>query len=63
MKVGGTPVTMKVTGTSSSVTWSSENPAIATISSDGVVNGVSAGTTNVVAKVGNQALKCIVRVK
>ena len=63
MKVGGTPVTMKVTGTSSSVTWSSENPAIATISSDGVVNGVSAGTTNVVAKGGNQTLKCIVRVK
>lgn len=62
IKVGGTPVPMKVNGTSATVTWSSENPAVATISSDGVVNGVSAGTTNVVAKVGNQTLKCIVRV-
>lgn len=62
IKVGGTPVQMKVVDSGSAVAWSSENPAVASISSSGVVNGVSAGTTNVVAVVDGKTLKCIVRV-
>src|SRR5215208_6143649 len=32
------------------VSWSSSNPAIATISSDGVVKGIAAGTATITAK-------------
>lgn len=62
IRVGGTPVQMKVLDSGSAVTWSSENPAVASISASGVVNGVSVGTTNVVAAVDGKTLKCIVRV-
>lgn len=54
---------LKVSGTSSAVTWSIENSAIATIASDGTVTGVSSGITTAYAKVDGQTLECIVRIK
>ena len=54
---------LKVSGTSSAVTWSIENSAIATIASDGTVTGVSKGITTAYAKVDGQTLECIVRIK
>ena len=54
---------LKVSGTSSAVTWSIENSAIATIASDGTVTGVSRGVTTAYAKVDGQTLECIVRIK
>ncbi len=54
---------MKVSGTSSSVTWSIADTSVATISGDGVVKGIATGTTTLTATVDGQTLKCIVRVK
>lgn len=54
---------LKVSGTSSAVTWSIENSAIATIAADGTVTGVSKGVTTAYAKVDGQTLECIVRIK
>lgn len=54
---------LKVDGTSSTVTWSIENSAVATIAADGTVTGVSKGVTTAVAKVDGQTLECIVRIK
>ena len=54
---------LKVDGTSSTVTWSIENTAIATIAADGTVTGVSKGVTTATAKVDGQTLACIVRIK
>jgi alpha-tubulin suppressor-like RCC1 family protein len=38
-----------------SVTWTSRNPAVATVDTGGLVTGVGAGTTTVVASVGGQS--------
>jgi len=60
----GDSYVLSVSGTaSSSVTWSSENSAVATVSASGAVTGVGAGRTTIVATVNGTALKCIVRVK
>lgn len=53
---------LKVSGTSSAVTWSIEDTSIATIASDGTVTGVSKGVTTATAKVDGQTLECIVRI-
>lgn len=50
-----------VSGTSSAVTWTSSNPAVATVGADGTVTAVSKGTCNVAATVDGVTLKCIVR--
>lgn len=50
-----------VSGTSSAVTWSSSDPAIATVGADGTVTAVSKGTCRVSATVDGVTLKCIVR--
>ena len=55
--------TLKVTGTSGKVTWSSSNKKIATVSSKGVVKGVKKGTATVTAKVGKKKYTCKVTVK
>lgn len=52
---------MKVTGTTSAVVWNSTNPAVATISTDGLVKGVAKGTCKVTATVDGKTLECIVR--
>ncbi len=61
--VGQPDVKLKVTGTSSKVTWSSNDTGIATVSADGVVKAVGKGTTTIQAKVDGATLSCIVRVK
>lgn len=61
-RVGGPDVQLKVSGTTSSVTWASKNTGIATVSGSGVVKAVSAGTTTITATVGGKVLECIVRV-
>ena len=53
---------LKVSGTSSTVTWSIADTSIATIASDGTVTGVSKGVTTATAKVDGQTLECIVRI-
>ena len=60
--VGDPDVQLKVSGTSSSVTWASKNTGIATVSGSGVVKAVSAGTTTITATVDGKVLECIVRV-
>lgn len=55
--VEGKTKTLKPTyapkGASASLTWISENENIATVSSSGVVKGVSKGSTNIIAKTDN----------
>lgn len=57
----GDSATIRVSGLGDQVvTWSSEDPGIATVSG-GKVTAVSNGTTTIHAKVGDQDLRCIVR--
>lgn len=44
------------------VTWVSDNPAIATVSSSGVVTGVAPGTTGIQAKLGSVSGSVVLRV-
>ncbi len=53
---------LKVTGTSKSVTWSSSNKKIASVSEDGVVTAKSVGTAKITAKTGGEVLTCKVTV-
>lgn len=50
-----------VKGTSSTVTWASTDPNVATVGADGTVTAVSKGTCRVTATVDGVTLKCIVR--
>ena len=58
--VGDPNVQLKVSGTSSAVTWASKNTGIATVSGSGVVKAV--GTSTITATVDGNVLECIVRV-
>ena len=58
----GTTFQLKVSGTSSAVTWSIADTSIATIDADGTVHFVKKGTTTASASVDGQTLQCIVRV-
>lgn len=58
----GYQTTLKVEGTSKSVTWSTGDKSIATVSSSGKVVGKGVGTTYIYAKVSNTTLKCKVKV-
>ena len=58
----GTTFRLKVSGTSSAVTWSMADTSIATIDSDGTVHFLKKGTTTATATVDGQTLQCIVRV-
>ena len=49
--------------TDKNVTWGSENPAVASVSSTGVVTALSLGTTNITARNGNSTANCQVTVK
>ena len=57
----GTTYQLKVSGTSSAVTWASTDPNVATVGADGTVTAVSKGTCRVTATVDGVTLKCIVR--
>ncbi|MBR3971543.1 MAG: hypothetical protein IKJ83_01470 [Ruminococcus sp.] len=57
----GYQTTLKVSGTSSAVTWSTGDKSVATVSKGKVV-GKGVGTTYVYAKVGGTTLKCKVNV-
>ena len=50
-----------VSGTSSAVTWTSSDPAVATVGADGTVTAVGKGTCRVTATVDGVTLKCVVR--
>ena len=52
---------LKVSGTSSTVTWASSNANVATVDSSGNVVAVGKGTCNITATVDGVTLKCIVR--
>ena len=58
----GTTFQLKVSGTSSAVTWSMADTSIATIDADGTVHFLKKGTTTATAAVDGQTLQCIVRV-
>ncbi|SHO45284.1 carboxylesterase family protein [Anaerocolumna xylanovorans] len=62
LEVGKT-VTLKVLNTKKSISWSSKNEKIATVSGKGKVKGIKAGTTTVSAKFGKKTLSCKITVK
>lgn len=56
------PWKLRVSGGTGTYTWISENPAIATVASDGTVTPVARGITNVLVTDGAKKAVCIVRV-
>ncbi len=53
---------LKNTGITTAQTWSSSNPNVATVSGNGTVTGVSAGTATITMSYDGSSLTCIVRV-
>lgn len=58
----GSGKTLKVTGARDSVTWSSSDTSVCSVSSKGKVKAKSTGTAKICAKVGNKKLYCKVKV-
>ncbi len=58
----GYQTTLSVSGTSKTVTWSTGDKSIATVTSKGKVVGKAPGSTYIYAKVGGNTLKCKVTV-
>lgn len=58
---GGNGFQLKVKDCTSPIVWASENPAVASVDSQGWVVRTGKGTTNITASVDGQVLKCIVR--
>lgn len=61
--IAGRSETLKVLWASASVSWSSSNSAVATVSSGGKVKARKAGECTITAKTGGQTLTCRVTVK
>ena len=61
--VGDPDVQLTVSGGSGSYTWVSQDPAIASVTDDGLVKAVAGGTVNILVSDGNHKGTCIVRVK
>lgn len=59
----GKTYTLKLTGTTKTVKWSTSNKEVATVSSKGVVKAVKHGTAIITAKVSNKKYECKVTVK
>lgn len=57
-KIVGNKTTLKVNGVKGKVKWKSENPAIATVDSNGVVTAKDLGTTYIDATVKGVTLRC-----
>ena len=49
-------------GTDTAATWSSEDTSVVTVSADGKLKPVKAGTANVTASVGGATVRCVVRI-
>ena len=49
-------------GTDAAATWSSEDTSVVTVSADGKLKPVKAGTANVTASVGGTTVRCVVRI-
>lgn len=58
----GESFTLKVSGTSKTVKWSSSKKSVASVTQKGKVTAKQAGTTTISAKVGSKSLKCKVTV-
>lgn len=58
----GIQKTLTIKGTKEKVSWSSENEKIATVDAGGVVRAIEAGTTKILAKVGDNTYTCTVKV-
>ena len=56
----GAAVQMRVDGTEQTITWTIEDPKIATVTADGLVTGVAKGKTVLKATVGDQSVSCFV---
>lgn len=59
----GKNTTLKITGTKSTVKWSTSKKSIATVTSKGIVTGKNKGTATITAKVGGKKYTCKVTVK
>lgn len=59
----GASASLKVTGNSGKVRWSSSKKSVATVTASGKVNGKKAGKAVIYAKTGKKTLKCKVTVK
>lgn len=59
----GKTYSLKVTGTTKAVKWATTNKKVATVSSKGIVTGVSKGTANITATVSSKKYTCKVTVK
>lgn len=58
----GNTYTLKVTGTTKTVTWESSNKSIATVNAKGVITGVKNGSVTISATVSGKNYKCSVTV-
>ena len=59
----GKKYTLKITGTSKKVKWTSSNKKVATVNSKGKVTAKKKGTATITAKVGGKKYKCKIKVK
>ncbi len=59
----GKSQTLKITGTTAKVTWSSSNKSVATVSTKGKVTAKKAGKATITATVSKKKYNCIVTVK
>lgn len=59
----GNTLNLTLTGTKSTIKWSSSSEAIAKVSAKGVVTAVKKGTVTITAAVGSAKYKCILTVK
>ena len=58
----GKTLQLSVRNTQVAATWSTSNPAVATVSSTGLVKSIASGNATIQAKVGGQVLTCTVKV-
>lgn len=59
----GETTTLRISGTSAKIKWSSSNKSVATVSQKGKVTARQSGTATIKAKVSKKTLKCTINVK